>query len=102
MWATGSAASFALFGWPDTFLRWPHRSADIDAIPLWYLCVSLLAVASLFLAYFAHVRLQRSAILVAYAVGLGLFLGFGYWSVGMGLQFFLPFYGVRLLRREGA
>ena len=102
MWATGSAAAFDLFGWPEDFLRWPHRTPNIDAIPLWYLAVSLLVVAALFLAYLLRLRFRTEVIVVIYSVGLALFLGFGYWSGVMGLQFFLPFFGARLFRQESA
>lgn len=100
LWAVGAVAMFALFGWPESFLRWPHRSPAIDGIPLWYLGVSLLAVGAPLAAYLLGIRFSAWLVWSIFAVWLLLFLGYGYWSIALGLQFLLPaFFRDSLLRK---
>ena len=62
----------------------------------------MLVVVALTLAYSFRVRFRPATISAIYVAGLALFLGFGYWSFVLGFTFFLPFFGVRLLRQDGA
>ena len=103
MSVTGSTAMFIFFGWPSGYLNWWHlRSRSIDAIPLWYLEISFWLVAILLLLYVGGIRLRSWLLGMLLAAGLTLFVGYGLWSIQVGLLFVLPFYGIRRLHQSGA